>query len=219
MALTRRQFQVWQFLDSFIAENGFSPSFAEIGSSLNLTSLATVHKHIHTLEKKGFLRLGQNQSRSIELLELRPNLRKRGGASLEGSTPAAEPEVRYPEIPLMGLIAAGKPLEAIQTSESLSLKDFVGKPDVFLLKVTGDSMIEDHICDGDYVLVEKSANAENGDTVVALLHNEDATLKRYYREKDRKIRLQPANSAMAPIFIDENELVIQGRVIAVLRKY
>ena len=219
MALTRRQFQVWQFLDSFIAENGFSPSFAEIGRSLNLTSLATVHKHIHTLEKKGFLRLGQNQSRSIELLEPRPSFRKKGGTSQEGplALAVAEQEVRYPEIPLLGLIAAGKPLEAIQNSEHLSLKDFVGKPEVFLLKVTGDSMIEDHICDGDYVLVEKTSNADNGDTVVALLRNTEATLKRYYREKDQKIRLQPANANMEPIYVKDVE--IRGVVVGVMRKY
>jgi repressor LexA len=215
MALTKRQFEVLAFLDRFIAAKGYCPSFVEIAQSLKLSSIATVHKHIHTLQKKGFLCLGENQSRSIEILDRTPLLRLEGIES-GTSKPGA---FTLPEIPLLGFIAAGRPLEAIQNSETLSLKDFVGKPEVYLLKVTGDSMVEDHICDGDYVVVERTNTAENGDTVVALLHQSDATLKRFYREKDHQVRLQPANAVLKPIFVEESQLQIQGRVIAVLRKY
>lgn len=215
MALTRRQFEVLKFLDGFIQTHGYCPSFVEIARSLNLSSIATVHKHIHTLQKKGFLCLGENQSRSIEILDRTP-LRRSRPAETENREGEFQPML---EIPLLGFIAAGQPLEAIQNSETLSLRDFVGKPEVFLLKVTGDSMIEDHICDGDYVVVERTGIAEDGDTVVALLHNSDATLKRFYLERGHQVRLQPANAALKPILVDEAHLRIQGRVIAVLRKY
>jgi repressor LexA len=215
MALTKRQFEVLEFLDRFIQTKGYCPSFVEIARNLKLSSIATVHKHIHTLQKKGFLCLGENQSRSIEILDRTP-LRQSQLAEAVGRERGVPP---IPEIPLLGFIAAGRPLEAIQNSETLSLKDFVGKPEVFLLKVTGDSMIEDHICDGDYVVVERTSTAGNGDTVVALLHISDATLKRFYLEKGRQVRLQPANAALQPILVDEAQVQIQGRVIAVLRKY
>lgn len=215
MALTRRQFEVLEFLDRFIRTNGYCPSFMEIAHSLKLSSIATVHKHIHTLQKKGFLHVGENQSRSIEILDRTP-LRRSMRVEIENREEGVPP---IPEIPLLGFIAAGRPLEAIQNSETLSLKDFVGKPEIFLLRVTGDSMIEDHICDGDYVVVERASTAENGDTIVALLHNSDATLKRFFMEKGHQVRLQPANATLKPILVDEADLQIQGRVVAVLRKY
>ncbi|MEW5977562.1 MAG: transcriptional repressor LexA [Acidobacteriota bacterium] len=213
MALTKRQHQVLEFLDGFIREQGYCPSFSEIGKSLGLTSSATVHKHINTLERKGFIRRGPNQSRSIELVDRSPiegrGIRKR---SLESS------DVQL-EIPMLGRIAAGKPLEAVASDETLSLKDFVGTGNVYVLRVRGDSMIDDHICDGDFVVVEKTVQAENGDTVVALIDNNEATLKRFYLESNGVVRLQPANSAMEPILIRQQDLKIQGRVIGVLRKY
>jgi len=221
MALTKRQFEVLEFLDRFIEQKGYSPSFVEIGKSLNLSSPATIHKHIHRLEQKGFIHIGQNQSRSIEIVNRAPVLKSKSLSSLK-RTPSASGggwQEPLPEIPLLGLIAAGRPLEAIQTNESLSLREFAGRGEVFLLKVMGDSMIEDHICEGDYVVVEKTASASNGDTVVALVGKREATLKRMFREKDGQVRLQPANATMAPIMVNESELEIQGRVIAVLRKY
>ncbi len=121
--------------------------------------------------------------------------------------------------PLLGRIAAGRPLEAVPSNESLSLKEFVGSKSVYVLQVKGSSMVEDHICDGDFVVVEKTQSAENGDTVVALIDNGEATLKKFYREKNDYIRLQPANVEMQPIVIKARDLTIQGRVIAVLRKY
>jgi repressor LexA len=221
MALTKRQFQVLAFLDSFIERNGYCPSFDEIGRSLKLSSLATVHKHIRTLEKKGFIRRGYNQSRSIEILNRMPLEGVKPGrvrSQLAGgtSTPSQGSGL---ELPLLGRIAAGRPLEALVSDESLSLRDFVGKENVYVLKVKGNSMIEDHICEGDFVVVESVTSAENGDTIVALIDNNEATLKKFYREKNNRVRLQPANASMEPIFVREKDLKIQGRVIGVLRKY
>jgi len=212
--LTKRQFQVLAFLDSFIEKNGYCPSFDEIGRSLKLSSLATVHKHINTLQKKGFIRRGYNQSRSIEILNRIPLEGVKSG--LLKSEQAGQSGL---ELPLLGHIAAGRPLEALVSNETLSLRDFVGKENVYVLKVKGNSMIEDHICEGDLVVVENVASAENGDTIVALIDNNEATLKRFYREKNNMVRLQPANASMEPIFVKEKDLKIQGRVIGVLRKY
>ncbi|HVN80793.1 MAG TPA: transcriptional repressor LexA [Terriglobia bacterium] len=221
MALTKRQYEVLSFLDSFIKQNGYCPSFQEIGKGLNLSSLATVHKHVKTLEAKGFIHRGFNQSRSIEVvfaLEM-------GGSGRKGQEVShLEPEssqnrIEGWELPLFGRIAAGLPLEAVTNNEGLSLEEFVGKKDVFTLRVKGDSMVEDHICDDDYVIIERTETAVEGDTIVALIDNSEATLKRFYREPDGRIRLQPANPGMQPIFVKEESLKIQGRVIGVLRKY
>ncbi len=181
MALTKRQKEVLDYLVAFETKHGYAPSFEEIGKGMKLTSLATVHKHITTLEKKGFIRLQ--------------------------------------ELPLVGRIAAGRPLEAVEERETLSLGDFARGGNSFALKVKGTSMIEDHIMDGDFVVCEQTQVANSGEIVVALINGEEATLKRFYREGPGKIRLQPANSEMAPIIVPANEVKIQGRVISVLRKY
>jgi len=221
MALTKRQHEVLSFLDSFIKRNGYCPSFQEIGKSLNLSSLATVHKHVKALETKGFIRRGHNQSRSIDVVPGSPlevgSLKGHGESKLGAESPQSWNEGW--ELPLFGRISAGRPLEAVASNEGLSLEEFVGKKDVFVLRVKGDSMIEDHICDDDYVIVERTETAVEGDTIVALIDNTEATLKRFYRESDGKIRLQPANPGMQPIFVEEESLKIQGRVIGVLRKY
>jgi repressor LexA len=207
MALTKRQKEVLDYLVSFLNRRGYSPSFEEIAHGLKLTSLATVHKHLSTLEKKGFIRRGYNQSRSIEVTQLprpvREQVLERHAASL----------------PLMGRIAAGRPLEAIEDRESISLGDFTRGQNTFVLQVKGDSMQEDHILDGDYVVVEQTQVANQGEIVVALVANEETTLKRFYREAAGKIRLQPANSQMSPIIVPAADVKIQGRVIGVLRKY
>jgi repressor LexA len=220
MALTRRQFQVLAFLDSFIEKSGYCPSFDEIRRGLRLSSLATVHKHLNNLEKKSFIRRGQNQSRSIEIINKQPlegvKLASGSRATATKSSPAKRDSF---ELPLLGRIAAGRPVEAVSSTETLPLSDFVGKDNVYVLRVKGDSMIEDHICDGDFVIVESGGPAENGDTIVALIENNEATLKRLYRNKDNTVRLQPANSKMKPIVVREEDLKIQGRVIGVLRKY
>jgi repressor LexA len=207
MALTKRQKEVLDYLVAFETKHGYAPSFEEIGKGLKLTSLATVHKHITTLEKKGFIRRGYNQSRSIEILQLPKSVKEQ------------VIERKIQELPLVGRIAAGRPLEAVEERETLSLGDFARGGNSFVLQVKGSSMIEDHIMDGDFVVCEQTQVANPGDTVVALVGGDEATLKRFYREGAGKIRLQPANSDMAPIILPANDVKIQGRVIGVLRKY
>jgi repressor LexA len=207
MALTKRQKEVLDFLVGFLNKRGYSPSFEEIGRSLKLNSLATVHKHITTLERKGFIRRGYNQSRSIEVLQLPKPVREQ---VLNRHTV---------ELPLHGRIAAGRPLEAIEEREMVSLGDFARSNRTFVLQVKGNSMIEDHILDGDYVVVEPTQVANPGEIVVALVGEDEATLKRFYREAGGKIRLQPANSDLAPIVVPAADVKIQGRVVGVLRKY
>ena len=208
MALTRRQKELMDFVSSFIRRNGYSPSYEEIAAGLGLASLATVHKHIQALETKQYLRRNYNHSRSLEV----------GEKFFTEQVPVGQ-VVAESTVPLLGRIAAGAPVEAIPNEEVLHFSDFAGSEDTFALEVRGDSMIEDHICSGDFVLIEKSANARNGEIVVALVDGTEATLKRYYQEPDGRVRLQPANSGMAPIFVDPASLQIQGRVLAVMRKY
>ena len=209
MALTRRQKQVYDFLAAFVEEHGYSPSFEEIGEGLGLSSLATVHKHVSNLEEKGLLKRDYNRSRSIDLVKPRGRMRQVLGAS------AANAGLT---LPLMGRIAAGRPVEALENPESISLADFTRSKDVYVLQVTGESMQDEHIVNGDYVLVEKTNIARDGEIVVALVSGSDATLKRIYTEGN-KIRLQPSNTAMQPIIVPAAEVQIQGRVIGVLRKY
>lgn len=207
MTLTKRQKEVLDFLVSFVNKRGYSPSFEEIARSLRLTSLATVHKHITTLEKKGFIRRGYNQSRSIEIMQLPKPVREQ----------VSDRQVM--ELPLAGRIAAGRPLEAAEASDTLSLGDFARAGNSFVLQVKGNSMVEDHILDGDYIVVEQTQVANPGEIVVALIRDSETTLKRFYREAGGKIRLQPANSEMHPIIVPASDVKIQGRVVSVLRKY
>jgi repressor LexA len=207
MTLTKRQKEVLDFLVGFLNKHGYSPSFEEIARSLKLTSLATVHKHITTLERKGFIRRGYNQSRSIEVTQLPKPVR------------AQVLDRQTMELPLAGRIAAGRPLEAVEDRETLSLGEFARSDKTFVLQVKGDSMIEDHILDGDYVVIEPTQVANPGEIVVALVGGDEATLKRFYREPGGRIRLQPANSQMAPIMVPSADVRIQGRVVGVLRKY
>ncbi len=204
MALTRRQRQVYDFISGFVQSKGYSPSFEEIGSGLGLSSLATVHKHISNLEKKGLLKRDYNRSRSIDVLPPRGRLKQ------SMSAPFA--------LPLLGRIAAGRPIEAVENPESISLQDFTGSKDVFVLQVRGDSMQDEAILDGDYVMVEKAQTARNGEIVVALVDGAETTLKRFYKEGDR-VRLQPSNASMQPIMVPAAAVQLQGRVIGVLRKY
>jgi repressor LexA len=205
MALTKRQKQVLDFISRFQDDNGYCPSFQEIAGGLELASLATVHKHILALEAKNYLKRGFNQSRSLEL------------------TPKYHQETRRPrpavmEIPLLGRIAAGAPVEAVEQKETLNFADFTGSGNTYALEVRGNSMIDDHICDGDLILLERDAEAHDGDIVVALVAGSEATLKRIYREGET-VRLQPANAALKPIFVPARDVQIQGRLLAVLRKY
>jgi repressor LexA len=196
------------FLSKFIDQHGYSPSYEEIAGGLGLASLATVHKHVQALEAKQYLRRSYNHSRSLEI-----------GDRYFAEERARRSQGAPQSVPLLGRIAAGSPVEAIPNPETLHFADFVGAPNTYALEVRGESMIDDHICSGDFVLVEQTNSIKNGDIVVALLDGTDATLKRYYAEPDGRIRLQPANSAMSPIMVDPAALKIQGKVLAIMRKY
>lgn len=198
--MTKRQRQILDFVTNYQRRMGYSPSYREIADSFELSSSATIHEHINALEDKGFLTKGANEARSIELVQ--------SEANWTGSF----------ELSLAGLITAGVPIEAVEERETISIPASLVRDPLasFALRVKGESMIEDGILDGDYVVVEKMSNPANGDTVVALIDNQYATLKRFYKEKDR-IRLQPANKNMKPIFV--TKVVIQGIVRGVLRKY
>lgn len=208
MALTKRQKEVLDYIADFIEKNGYSPSYEELAQGLNLSSLATVHKHVEALESRNYLRRLFNQSRSLEVSSKYLQERRK-----------SRPGTRAAEVPLAGRIAAGAPVEAIQGQDTLQFSDFTGKGDTFALQVSGESMIDDHIMNGDYVLVERTEQARDGEIVVALIDGTEATLKRIYREPGGRIRLQPANAAMQPILVPAESVQIQGRVLAVLRKY
>ena len=199
MILTKRQKQLFDYLDDHIATHGYAPTLEEIGAHFGLSSLATVHKHLTNLESKGLIRRKLNHSRAIELVR-----QKKKAAAVE--------------LPLLGRVAAGAPIEAIETPESISVpEDLVRRENSFVLRVKGDSMIEDGILDGDYVVVESRPQAENGETVVAVVEGA-ATVKRFYRERGGKVRLQPANQRMEPILVRDRDLVIRGVVVALLRR-
>lgn len=209
MALTKRQKEVLDYLATFLQEHGYSPSFEEIANGLRLASLATVHKHISALEAKNYVRRSYNQSRSLEITE---RGRDRASDGIAGKNPSAE-------LPLLGRIAAGAPVESVAGDERLNLGDFVRDDTTYALQVRGESMIEDHICSGDYVLVERTTSVRDGEIVVALVDGTETTLKRFYKEPRDRVRLQPANSGMKPIIVDASSVQIQGRVLAVLRKF
>ncbi len=196
LPLTKKQNRIYSFIKTFINDNNYAPSYREIAKSLGLSSVATVAEYINILEQKNYLLKEGSCARAIQL------------------TPSWDE--RTFEIPLIGIIAAGKPIEAIRTSDTIDIpRDMMG-PNVFALQVSGDSMIDDGIHDGDYVIIEKTNRPRNGDIVVALLDNENVTLKRFFREK-RRIRLQPANSTYKPIYT--RRAVVQGRVKGVIRKF
>jgi len=209
MAVTRRQKQLYDFISQFVEDRGYSPSYQEIAEGLGLSSLATVHKHISNLEEKGLLRRGANRSRSIDLV-------KPKGRMKSFLAPAVPTGLSFR---FAGRIVVGRPLESVETSaERISLTDFTRSKDVFVLQVTGESMQDEHIVDGDYVLVEKTNVARNGDIVVALVDGAETTLKRIYVESGQ-VRLQPSNAGMQPIVVPADAVQIQGRIIGVLRKY
>jgi repressor LexA len=200
--LTRRQKQILDFLEQYISMNGYAPSLEEIGRQFSFSSLATVHEHLTNLERKGFLTRTHNESRSIELVTQ---------PGYSGAT----------EIPLLGQVAAGQPIEAIEGNDAISVpNEFISKRGTtYALKVKGTSMIDDHIQDGDYVVVNGREHAHNGEMVIALIDQTSATVKRYYREDGGWIRLQPANDTMLPIRAHEEDVMIQGVVVGVIRKY
>ena len=191
--LTHRQREVYEYIRMFIHRRGYGPTLREIGQRFSMQSPNGPLCHLKALEKKGFIHRGRRLSRSIQLLESRD----------EG-------------VPLAGTIAAGVPLEAVEQTETLDLGTMFPRHDCFALQVRGDSMIEDQICDGDFVMVQRREEAQDGQIVVALLDDGEATLKRYYREPGR-IRLEPANASMHPIYA--RRVRILGVVVGVIRRY
>lgn len=201
MPLTRRQHEILDYLREHIADRGYAPSFEEISERFGFRSLATVHEHLTNLERKGYIRRAHNESRSIEIVPPRAQT---------GAT----------ELPLLGLVAAGEPIEAVTDGDSLSVPDELlpRRGRSYVLRVRGQSMVDEQIRDGDYLVVHERTQAENGQTVIALVDGAGATVKRYYREPGGWIRLQPANAAMSPLRALERDVVIQGIVVGVIRK-
>ncbi len=200
MALTRRQREIYDFVRRFVEEKGYSPSLEEIGAAFGLSSVATVHKHVQHLVEKRFLRKVWNRSRSVEPIE------PAGAGSMA--------------LPLLGTIAAGVPIEAVEVAETIEVpRELVPKrAESFVLGVRGDSMIEALIGDGDYVIVESRPEARDGETVVALIRGEDATLKKFFR-RGPLIRLEPANAALRALEFPAEEVQVRGVVRGLLRRY
>ncbi len=202
MALTKRQSEILTFLQQQIGDNGYAPSFDEIAERFGFKSLATVHEHLTNLERKGYIHRAHNESRAIEVLP------PKGTA---GAT----------EIPLLGRVAAGTPIESLSTGETLSVPDALlpRRGPNYALRVQGESMIDEHIMDGDFVVVHGKQAADNGEMVIALVNGSEATVKRFYREQGGWIRLQPANPTMQPMRFQERDVLIQGVVVGIIRKY
>jgi len=200
MALTRRQREVLDVIRDFIQCKGYSPSLEEIGSELDLSSVATVHKHVSLLVEKGYVQRAWNQNRSIELVEREPSETVR--------------------LPLSGTIAAGQPLEAVTTEETIGVPaDMVrGRGRCYVLSVQGDSMIDEQIRDGDLVIIEEREVKGEGEPVVALIDGSEATLKRCFLEGPQ-VRLEPANPSMEPILVPTERVHFQGIAVGVIRKF
>jgi repressor LexA len=198
--LTKRQKELVDYLETYILKAGYAPTLEEIGQHFGLSSLATIHKHLTNLERKGMIRRKWNRSRALEVI---PQQRR----------------VAAIELPLIGRVAAGAPIEPLEQHDTISVpEDLVGRGETFVLRVKGTSMVQEGILDGDYVIVQSRNQADNGDMVVALVRGE-ATVKRFYREKAGMIRLQPASEGLAPILARAGDVEIRGVVTAVMRKY
>jgi repressor LexA len=202
MPLTKRQREILTYLAAYSEQNGFAPSFEEIAEQFNYNSLATVHEHLTNLERKGYIKRSYNESRAIEILP-------------------TEATPRAIELPLLGAVAAGMPIEAIEHNETYTVPEtMIGRGgNHYVLRVRGNSMIDEQIRDGDFVVVNERQRADNGEMVIAMLHGNSATVKKFYRERDGRIRLQPANETMQPIYVHENDITIQGIVVGVMRRY
>ena len=202
MPLTKRQSEILKYLQEHIRDRGYAPSFEEIAEHFTFQSLATVHEHLTNLERKGYIHRTHNESRAIEVLPPK-------GQS--GAT----------EIPLLGKVAAGAPIEALTSNETIAVPDQLlpRRGPNYALKVQGESMIDEHIMDGDFVVVHGKQAADNGEMVIALVNGSEATVKRFYREPGGWIRLQPAHPTMQPMRFQERDVLIQGVVVGVIRKY
>ena len=203
MNLTPRQLDVIVAIRNYRHLHGYSPTMQELADQLG-TSKVTIFEHVGALEKKRVLRRDKHKARSLEIV----------------SEEKLPDENRATKLPLLGNIAAGSPIEAVENREEIDLEQlFKSKNGVYVLRVRGESMIDDHLCDGDFVVIDRRENAKNGEQVVALLDTGEATLKRFYKEGGNKVRLQPANKSMEPRVVDADRCRIQGVVIGVLRSY
>lgn len=202
MPLTRRQREILTYLQDYADDRGYAPSFEEIAAHFNYNSLATVHEHLTNLERKGYIKRSYNESRAIEILP-------------------SDVFARALDLPLLGTVAAGVPIEAMTHNESIAVpQELVTRNGShYVLKVRGNSMIDEQIRDGDFVIVNERRSADNGEMVIALLNNTGATCKKFYRERDGRIRLQPANETLTPMYVHENDIAIQGIVVGVIRRY
>ena len=205
ITLYRKQRQILDFISQYIQKNNYSPTLQEIAAAMNLSSLATVFEHLQALEKKGVIRRFEGTVRGIEVVDQGFN------SSLSGI-----------ELPIIGFIAAGEPIDAIENpiDTVMVAPDMVSKSKrCYVLQVRGDSMIQEGIFDGDYVVLQSQEVANDGEIIVALIDDMFATLKKYYHEKDGRIRLQPANDKMDPIYVNASQLKIQGKVTGVIRRF
>jgi repressor LexA len=199
MPLTRRQKEILDFVREYLERQGYSPTLEEIADHFDLSSLNGVYKHLRALQTRGFIRRLPNQARSIQLL------------NPEASSPTT--------LPLLGYVTAGKPVEAVVNVEEISVPEsFLTRKRNYVLRVRGDSMIDEHIQDGDFVVIEEREGARDGEMVIALIDGENATLKKFYREQET-IRLQPAHPTLEPIWVREDRIRIQGVVVGIMRKY
>jgi repressor LexA len=202
MPLTKRQREILNYLIAHTEQHGYAPSFEEIASHFRFNSLATVHEHLSNLERKGYIKRTYNESRAIEIL-------------------ASDAVGRALELPLLGAVAAGAPIEAMESVETVMVPETLVRRtgNHYVLRVRGNSMIDEQIRDGDFVVVNDRPRADNGETVIALIEGTSATVKKFYRERDGRVRLQPANQTMDPIYVNENDIRIQGVVVGVMRRY
>ncbi len=203
--LTKRQKEILDYITQFIEAHGYAPSYREIATAFKFGSVATVAEHIESLVNKGFLQKSENEARSIQLVK----------------TTAVDVDAEPVSLPIMGLVAAGSPIETLGGhTETLEVPPFmVGRRNSYVLQVKGQSMVDEGINDGDYVVVQEKDVPSRGDMVIALINGGEATLKRYYQEKGH-IRLQPSNSTMEPIIVEPGTPIeIQGIVIGLIRKY
>jgi repressor LexA len=200
MVLTRRQKQILDYVSESIRKNGYAPSLTEISRHFNLHSISTVHKHLAHLEAKGLIRRTWNRARAIELLPL-----------------AARPLAR--DIPLTGLVSAGQPLEPVRGTELIAVpEDLIGRREVHILKVRGESLADEQLRDGDYLIVERRDHPQSGEMVVALVREDRVAVRKFYREKGR-VRLQPSQPTLKAVVIDPGEIKVQGIVVGMIRKY
>lgn len=202
MPLTKKQKEILDFLQDFVERNGYSPSFEEIAHHFGYASLATVHEHLENLRDKGYIRKSYNESRSVELVP-------------------EEFTVGAIELPLLGAVAAGAPIEAVRDEETLAVPETMIRRggDNYVLRVKGESMVDEQIREGDYIVVNSRRTAKNGEMVVALVNGDSATVKKFYLEQDGRVRLQPANRDMDPLYYPAEAVAIQGIVVGLIRSY